>query len=114
MTLPISPYAWGGDTLYIGGTAPLEEGEVQFPGNLEKQFLLVMTKLRSILSENGLDQKSLVMVHVFLADMNLYEEFNKYYTREMIQPYPPRKVLEAKMSRSGVLIEITAVACRKK
>ena len=113
MDLPISQYAWAGDTLYIGGVAPLERGEVQFPGDLKKQFLLVMDKLRSILAENKMDQSSLVMVNVFLSDMQMYERFNEYYAKEMTQPFPPRKLMEAKMAKNGIMVELTAVAYRK-
>lgn len=114
MNLPISPYAWAGDTLYIGGIAPLEKGEVLFPGDLKKQFLLVMDKLRSILTENNMDLNSLVMVNVFLADMRMFDSFNEYYTQEMAQPWPPRKLVEAKMSRKEVTIEMAAIAYREK
>ena len=114
MVLPVSQYAWAGETLYIGGIAPLEEGNVVFPGDLEKQFHLVMEKLRSILTQNNLDLSCLVMVNVFLADMQMFDRFNEYYSKEMVQPWPPRKVIESKMSKKGITIEMTAIAHRKK
>jgi len=113
MVLPVSQYAWAGETLYIGGIAPLEEGNVVFPGDLEKQFHLVMEKLRSILAQNNLDLSCLVMVNVFLSDIRMFDVFNGYYSREMVQPWPPRKLLEAKMSREGITIEMTAIAYKK-
>ena len=114
MILPVSQYAWAGDTLYIGGVAPLEAGKVLFPGDLKKQFHVVMEKLRGILGENNLDLSCLVMVNVFLLDIKMFDIFNGYYAEEMIQPWPPRKLLEAKMSREGITVEMTAIACRKK
>ena len=114
MGLPISQYTWAGDTLYIGGIAPIEDGEVLYPDNLKEQFLLVMNKLKSILADNKLDLSCLVMVNVFLSDITMFEIFNEYYAKEMTQPWPPRKLLEAKMSRKGITVEMTAIAYRNK
>ena len=114
MDLPISQYAWAGDTLYIGGIAPIEKGEVLHPGNLKKQFEAIMKKLREILIENKMDLSYLVMVNVFLSDMQMFNSFNEYYAQEMVEPWPPRKLVEAKMSRKGVMVEMTAIAYKKR
>ena len=73
-----------------------------------------MEKLRGLLAENNLDLGCLVMVNVFLSDIQMFERFNEYYSQEMVQPWPPRKLVEAKMSKNGITIEMTAIAHRKK
>lgn len=115
MELPISPAVLAGDTLYIGGVAPITaDGTVLFTGDLHNQTIYVIKKLGDILKYYNLDLSDLVFMNVYLKDISHYCNFNDLYGSLMTKPYPPRKLVECKPSIDGITIELTAIASKQK
>lgn len=113
MKLPITPCRWGGDTLYIGGIAPIANDRVIASGDTERQAQHVLAELKALLAANGLTEQCLVMVNVYLRDIDDFTGFNKIYSQQLSGPYPPRKVCQTDFSRQGVMVELTAIAGRE-
>jgi 2-iminobutanoate/2-iminopropanoate deaminase len=114
MVIPVSAYAWAGDTLYVGGIISIEDDILLFPGDFKGQFTWVIGRLSKILAANSLDLSDVVMITVYLTDMTNFNILNMYYSQQMPQPWPPRKVIETKLTREGALVELVVVASRMK
>ena len=61
----------------------------------------------------GLKLNHVVMVTVYLTDMDRYDEFNDIYAEIMPQPYPARACVEVSALPGDRLVEVVAIASRR-
>jgi len=99
---------------YLAGlvAADFPEGQAVL-GEVVEETRAVLTAIRSILAEIGLDMDRIVRTDVHLADFNDFEKMNAVY-REFFQDnrYPARTTTESSHLFGGSLVEITCMARR--
>jgi enamine deaminase RidA (YjgF/YER057c/UK114 family) len=131
-TAAIATAVWAGDTLYVSGQlanpvtpADAAKGTPGIYGDTKAQSMSALTKIQTILKENGLGMGDVVMMHVFLAAdpalggkldfagmMSAYTQF--FGTTE--QPNKPaRSAMQvAALAAAGALVEIEVIAVKSK
>lgn len=106
-----SPAVRAGDFLYVAGQIGLNP-DGSMPANDEGQIVNAFDRLKIVMEEAGAsldDIVELVSYHVGLQNhLGKFVEIKSRYIRE---PYPTWTILEiAGLARSGLIIEIKAVA----
>jgi len=111
MSVPNNPAVKAGDTIYIGGTPPIDEsGAIVAPGDPAAQTRRIIARLDTLLQRGGLFLENLVFVTIYLKNLDDYGKMNEAYAASLIAPYPARKVIQAPMTLEGMVVEMTAVA----
>lgn len=109
----IGPYSQGlksGNILFVSGQIPLmPDGNVK-EGNISEQTSQVMENIKAILSEAGLEMKTIIKTTIYLTDLNDFTEVNKVYGSYFSEPYPARATVQVAGLPKGAKIEIEAVA----
>jgi enamine deaminase RidA (YjgF/YER057c/UK114 family) len=120
---------WAGDTLYVAGQmaspvtpADPARGKPAVYGDMKTQTLSVLTKIQSLLKEQGLTMGDVVQMHVFMAgdpakDGKLdFDGMNEAYDQFFGTPQQPNKPVRAAMQVAALVqpwglveIEVTAV-----
>lgn len=78
-TVMASPAAWAGNTLYLSGLPGLNLKERAAAGGLAEQVHQMARNHVSILDAAGLGLEDVVSGHVYLRDMNDYQNMNAIY-----------------------------------
>ena len=113
MKMPISRAAQAGDTIYIGGTPPLDEANNLIgKGDVAIQTQAVIDRLTRTLASTDMSLSNVVFVTVYLVELSHFPNMNAVYAEMFTAPYPARKVLQTPLTVAGALIEMTAVAFR--
>ena len=98
---------------YISGTASInKDGKIQYYGDLIKQTERIKVNIEALLNSGGATMDDLQMLIVYLRDSSNY-----YITKRTVErlfPMTPYMILNAAVCRTGWLIEIEAVATKKK
>jgi 2-iminobutanoate/2-iminopropanoate deaminase len=103
-------------TLYISGQISRnpETGKL-ISGDIKKSTEQCMKNIGAILKANKMGYSDLMMVQIFLLDLNDYNEVNNAYrTFFKDDVYPARVCLEVSKIPGGSDIEISAIAETKK
>ena len=100
-----------GDTLYLSGFGPVNDGEV-VGSTIEEQTVFTMDAMKVVLESEGATWDSAVRVNVFLLDMADRDGFNDTYMKyfENRQRMPTRRLIGAGDMFLGILVEIDAIA----
>ncbi len=100
-----------GDTLYLSGFGPVENGQV-VGTTIEEQTVFTMDAMKAVLESEGATWDNAVRVNVFLLDMADRDGFNATYMRyfENKQRMPTRRLIGAGDMFLGILVEIDAIA----
>lgn len=100
-----------GDTLYLSGFGPVENGEV-VGTSIEEQTVFTMDAMKAVLESEGATWDSAVRVNVFLLDMEDRDGFNATYMRyfENKKRMPTRRLIGAGDMFKSILVEIDAIA----
>jgi len=127
------PAIWAGDTLYVSGqmaspVTPADPtgGKPATYGDTKAQTLSVLTKIQSLLKEQGLTMGDVVQMHVFMAADPAkggkldFDGMNAAYDRFFGTPQQPNKPVRAAMQVAALVqpwglveIEVTAVRSRR-
>ncbi len=115
---PIGPYSQGikvGDFLFLSGQIPLNPatGDIII-GDIEAQTEQVMSNIKSVLKEAGMDFSNVIKTTIYLTDLQHFSKVNEVYERYVEKPYPARTTVEVKGLPKGALVEIEVIACEKK
>jgi enamine deaminase RidA (YjgF/YER057c/UK114 family) len=117
---------WAGDTLYLAGqmASPME-GKPTVYGDTKTQTLSVLTKIQSLLKEQGLTMGDVVQMRVFLAADPAkggkldFDGMNEAYDQFFGTPRQPNKPVRAAVQVAALVqpwglveIEVTAVRSR--
>jgi enamine deaminase RidA (YjgF/YER057c/UK114 family) len=120
---------WAGDTLYVAGQmaspvtpADPARGKPAVYGDMKTQTLSVLTKIQSLLKEQGLTMGDVVQMHVFMAGDPAkggkldFDGMNEAYDQFFGTPQQPNKPVRAAMQVAALVqpwglveIEVTAV-----
>jgi len=111
---PIGPYSQAiiaGNFVFVAGQIPIdpETGEI-VKGGIEEQTRRVLENIKAILEAAGSSLDKVVRVQVFLADLKLFEKFNKVYAEYFKENPPARVTVEVSSLPKGVLLEVDVIA----
>ncbi len=113
---PIGPYSQAvrvGNMLFVAGQIPIDPktGEV-VRGDIKDQTRQVLENIKAVVEAAGFTLDDVVMTFVFLADMNLFPQFNEVYAQYFREKPPARVTVQAARLPRDVLIEIAAIVAR--
>lgn len=126
--VPIAPYSPGimlGDMLFVSGQIPYVDGAIPAEASdgtddVQDQTRIVMDNVSTVLAEAGMTFENVVMVNVYLTDLDGYGAFNEvygpYWTEEDLTP-PARAAVEVgalpgSTPDAPVLVEVSVIAAR--
>ncbi|MEM4650699.1 MAG: RidA family protein [Pyrobaculum sp.] len=113
---PIGPYSQAvktGNMLFVSGQIPIDPktGEV-VKGGIKEQTRQVLENIKAVLEAAGYTLNDVTMAFVFLADMNMFPEYNEVYAQYFKEKPPARVTVQAARLPRDVLIEIAVIAVR--
>jgi 2-iminobutanoate/2-iminopropanoate deaminase len=111
---PVGPYSQAilkNDTLYISGQIPLNPST----GLLEMDTIEVATarvldNIGALLQEAGFTYNDVVMVSIFLKDLQEFQAMNQIYARYFQGIAPARQTVQVSRLPLDVTIEISCIA----
>ena len=82
---PLGPYSQAvkaGNMLFVSGQIPIDPktGEV-VKGGIKEQTRQVLENIKAVLEAAGYTLNDVTMAFVFLADMNMFPEYNEVYAQ---------------------------------
>jgi len=113
---PLGPYSQAvkaGNMLFVSGQIPIDPktGEV-VKGGIKEQTRQVLENIKAVLEAAGYTLNDVTMAFVFLADMNMFPEYNEVYAQYFREKPPARVTVQAARLPRDVLIEIAVIAVR--
>jgi len=111
---PIGPYNQAvqyGDMLFVSGQIALDPatGELM-KDNIQAETQLVMSNLKAILNEAGMDFSNVIKTTIFLMDMGQFAQVNEIYGSHFTDNPPARETVQVAGLPKGVNVEISVVA----
>ena len=107
-----SPYSPGlrvGDFIFVSGQVPRDPATGKILGeSIEEQTTQVLENIKAILAAGGATLSDVVKVSAHLADLALFEDYNKVYVTYFPDPKPTRTTVGSQLL--GFLVEIDAIA----
>lgn len=79
-------------------------------GSIEEQTEQALSNVHAILQAAGSDWERVLKMNISIADIELWEAFNKTYARVLGENRPARAVIPCGKLHHGFLIEIEAIA----
>ena len=79
-------------------------------GSIEEQTEQALANVHAILQAAGSDWERVLKMNISIADIELWEAFNKTYARVLGENRPARAVIPCGKLHHGFLIEIEAIA----
>ena len=106
---PYSPGLRVGDFVFVSGQVPRDPGTGQLVGEtIEEQTTQVLENIKAILEAGGATMADVVKVSAHLADLSLFDGYNKVYVTYFPDPKPTRTTVGSQLL--GFLVEIDAIA----
>ena len=100
-----------GDTLYLSGFGPVDEGLNVVGRDIIEQTRYTMQLMVQAMKKEGATTADLVRVNVFLLDMADRDGFNEAYMEFFDgPPMPTRRLIGAGDLFKGILVEIDGIA----
>ena len=109
---PFTPIVTDDRYAFVAGVVAADiPGSEAVLGDVAAETALVMTTIRDMLAEIGLDLKRVLRVDVHLADFTEFPRMNEAY-RSFFEEgrYPARTATESRRLYGGSRVEITCVA----
>jgi 2-iminobutanoate/2-iminopropanoate deaminase len=116
---PIAPFTgavMANGTLYLSGQLPIvpETGEL-IKGDIKKVTEQCMKNIGVLLKQNGLDFEDLVMVNIYMTNMDNYKAINEAYAPFFKnQKFPARATIQVVLLPKNAEIEISGIAVKRK
>ena len=126
----IASAVWAGDTLYVSGQlatpiTPATNGAPAVYGDTKTQSLSALQKIETILKEQGLGMKDVVMMHVFMAGdpanggkldfAGMMASYTQFFGTKEQPNKPARSAMQvAALASPGALVEIEVIAVKSK
>jgi 2-iminobutanoate/2-iminopropanoate deaminase len=111
---PYSPGVMAGDLLYLSGNI----GQNPATGKISADFAMdarqALDNLGKVLKAAGLDWPDVVKVNVYVKEIGRFDEFNTLYTSVLPAPLPARTFLAVADLPGGGVVEVEAVAVRRR
>jgi 2-iminobutanoate/2-iminopropanoate deaminase len=110
---PLGPYSQSvlaGKFLFVSWQLAIDpkKGKI-VASNVTLQTRQVMKNVEAILEAAGYRLKDVVQSNVFLSSIDLFDDFNKEYTKFFDEEFPARLTVGAKL-KDNALIEVSVVA----
>jgi 2-iminobutanoate/2-iminopropanoate deaminase len=80
------------------------------PGSIEEQTEQALNNVHAVLKAAGSDWDRVLKMNISIADINLWDAFNKVYASVLGENRPARAVIPCGPLHHGFLIEIEAIA----
>lgn len=115
---PIAPYTPAvmvNGTLYLSGQIPLvpETGEL-ISGDIKKATEQCMKNLGVLLRQNNLDYEDLVMVNIYMTNMDNYKAINEAYSPFFKnKKFPARAAVQVVRLPKDAEVEISGIAVKR-
>jgi len=113
---PVGPYSQGilaGSTLYCSGQIGIDPVTgTLVEGGIEAETHQALKNLGAVLQAAGMDYRNVVMVTLFLTDLNNYIAMNRVYTEYFEVSPPARETVEVGCIPAAAGIEISLVATK--
>ncbi|MDR0424321.1 MAG: RidA family protein [Clostridiales Family XIII bacterium] len=115
----IGPYSQAnvfGDLIFTSGQIPIDPATGEFAAaDIEGQTAQCLKNVAAILEAAGADLPCVLKTTVFLADINDFAAMNAVYARFFgTSALPARSAVQVAALPKGALVEIEAVACRRR
>ena len=112
--IPAGPYSQAvlsGKLLFISGQLAIDpkEGKI-VKKDIGSQTRQVMENINAILKAAGYCLRDIVLSSVFLASMDLFDEFNKEYAKFFNGEFPARATAGVEL-KGNALVEVSVIAC---
>lgn len=116
--LPAGHYAqatvWN-DLIFVSGQLPINPTtKEKITGPIEEQTRQVLENLKAIVEAAGSDLSHVLKTTVYIADISLWDTVNAIYADFFGEHYPSRAIVPTLELHYGFLIEIEAIAVRKR
>jgi len=114
----IGPYSQAiaeGTLLFTSGQLPIDPvtGELR-NSDIATAAGQALSNLRAVLVAGGADMNTVIKTTVFLSDIGNFHAFNTVYAEFFREPFPARSCVQVGALPKGALVEIEAVAVRKR
>jgi len=113
---PIGPYNQAvkvGNMLFTSGQIALDPltGELR-TSNIIEETKLVMSNIKAIIEEAGMNLSNVIKVSIFIKDMNQFATINEVYGTYFTENEPARETVEVSRLPKDVNIEISVIASK--
>ncbi len=114
---PVAPYSPAillGSTLYLSGQIPIvPETGVMIKDDIKKATERCMKNLGVLLKKHGMDHENLVMVNIYMSDMDDYAAINEVYAKFFPnKKFPARAAIQVGRLPLDAIIEISGIAVK--
>ena len=111
---PYTPAVLANGTLYISGQIPrVPETGKMIKGDIKKATAQSMKNIGILLKKNGMDYEDLVMVNIYMTDMDDYKAINEVYkTFFKNQKFPARAAIQIGRLPLDADVEISGIAVK--
>lgn len=113
---PIGPYSHAnlvpaGNMLFVSGQVAKDAktGELTL-GDIKSETHKVMSNVKAILTEAGMDLSQVVKTTIFLTDMKSFGDVNEVYGSYFTGNFPARETVQVSALPLGVNVEISVIA----
>jgi 2-iminobutanoate/2-iminopropanoate deaminase len=102
------------DLVFCAGQIGRDPATGELVSGVEAQTEQVIRNLLAVLDAAGCTFADVVKTTCFLADINDFAAFNEVYARFMSDPTPARSTFQVAALPMGALVEIEAIAVRRR
>jgi 2-iminobutanoate/2-iminopropanoate deaminase len=111
---PYTPGVMAGDLLYLSGNIGQDPATGRVSGDFTTDARQALENLAKVLRAAGLDWPDVVKVNVYVKEIGRFGEFNTLYTSMLPAPLPARTFLAVADLPGHGIVEIEAVAVRRR
>jgi 2-iminobutanoate/2-iminopropanoate deaminase len=113
---PIGPYSHAvlaGNTLYVSGQVGKKASGEMMTSDIKTETVQVMSNIKSILAEAGMDMEHVVKTTIFLKDLNDFSAVNETYGSYFQNQFPARETVQVSRLPLDVNVEISVIAVKQ-
>ncbi len=111
---PVGPYNQcivHNGTAYLSGQIAINPSTNELVlDSLEKETHQVMSNIKALLLELGIDFNSVIKCSIFLSDMGNFSQVNEIYSEYFTDYFPARECVEVAYLPKNVNVEISVIA----
>ncbi len=115
---PIAPYTPAvmvNGTLYLSGQIPrVPETAEMVADDIKKATEQCMKNLGALLKQHGMNHEDLVMVNIYMTNMDDYQAINEAYARFFPnKKFPARAAIQVSRLPMNAIVEISGIAVKR-